>query len=41
MVSAPTFVPLKRMIKADLVEDEHSKYSTEKFLQITYVDGEN
>ena len=28
------------MIKADLVEDEHSKYTTEKFLQITFVESD-
>ena len=40
MVSTPTFVPLRHMIKADIVDDELSKYTTEKFLQISYVDNE-
>ena len=39
IVSAPTFIPLRHMVNADLVDDEHSKYTTEKYLQITYVES--
>lgn len=41
MVNAPTFVPLRHMVKSEIVDDEQSKYTTEKFLQITYLNGDD
>ena len=31
-------IPLRFMVAADLVEDENTKYTTDKILQITYQD---
>lgn len=40
MVSAPDFVPLRSMVKTDIIDDEQSKYTTQKFLQITFIESE-
>ena len=38
MVHRPQFVPLRNMLHVDMVEDEQTKYTTEKVLQVTYAD---
>ena len=40
MTVRPVFVGLKNIIQADIVEDEPAKYSTERILQVKYVDCE-
>jgi len=38
MEKTPVFVPLRNMIKAELVDDEPSKFTTEKILLVTYTE---
>ena len=36
MTLAPQFVPLKNMIEADIIENEATRFSTDKIIQIVY-----
>ena len=41
MEKTPVFVPLRNILTAELVEDEPSKFTSEKILKVDYTDPEN